>query len=282
MTRTVTDAAKLLDVMVGYDPDDPVTALGFGKTPETYTKFLDKNGLKGARIGILRTPMGYTTEPDSDDFKTVTGLFDKAVAELKAPAPRSSIRSRCRSSTSCWRGAAPATAKASATARRVYFSRHPNPKFRTMAEVRKLAGLRQGDAAAVGRRPARARPLEAAARDELMINIMKVMADHKLDAIVHKTVEHTPTLIKDGINPPVRQSEGRAAPQHVPDLRRVDGRAGRLHAAGTAGRHHLLRPCLQRADDHQAGLRLRAGDEASPPAAPPRRRCRPRRRSHPR
>ena len=40
------------------------------------------------------------------------------------------------------------------------------------------------------------------ARDELMISIAKVMVDNKLDAIVHKSVEHEPSLIKDGINPP--------------------------------------------------------------------------------
>jgi amidase len=35
-----------------------------------------------------------------------------------------------------------------------------------------------------------------------------VMADNKLDAIVHKAVEHTPTLIKDGINPPYVNQKG--------------------------------------------------------------------------
>ena len=35
-----------------------------------------------------------------------------------------------------------------------------------------------------------------------MTLFLKVMADHKLDAIVHKAVEHQPTLIKDGVNPP--------------------------------------------------------------------------------
>ena len=38
--------------------------------------------------------------------------------------------------------------------------------------------------------------------DELMTNVLKVMADNQLDAIVHKSVEHQPTLIRDGINPP--------------------------------------------------------------------------------
>ena len=46
------------------------------------------------------------------------------------------------------------------------------------------------------------------ARDELMTNVLKVMADNKLDAIVHKSVEHQPTLIKDGVNPPFVNTKG--------------------------------------------------------------------------
>ena len=41
-----------------------------------------------------------------------------------------------------------------------------------------------------------------------MISILKVMADSKIDAIVHKSVEHQPTLIKDGINPPYTTNKG--------------------------------------------------------------------------
>ena len=47
MARTVRDLALLLDGMVGYDPEDPVTALGVGKAEGSYTKYLDKNGLEG-------------------------------------------------------------------------------------------------------------------------------------------------------------------------------------------------------------------------------------------
>src|SRR6202521_4152382 len=43
MARTVTDLARLLDGMVGYDPEDPVTALGVGMVDVSYTRFLDKN-----------------------------------------------------------------------------------------------------------------------------------------------------------------------------------------------------------------------------------------------
>src|SRR5437899_2218947 len=84
MARTVTDLAKLLDVMVGYDPEDPLTARGVSHIPDTYTKFLDRNGLQGARIGILREPMVQGAEPQAADSGKVRAVFDKAVRELKA------------------------------------------------------------------------------------------------------------------------------------------------------------------------------------------------------
>jgi Asp-tRNA(Asn)/Glu-tRNA(Gln) amidotransferase A subunit family amidase len=69
LARTVADAAVVLDVMAGYDPDDPVTALGVGKVPKTYSAFLDSHGLKGARIGVLRTLFG--TGPDHAEVNRV-------------------------------------------------------------------------------------------------------------------------------------------------------------------------------------------------------------------
>ena len=76
---TGSDLAKLLDVMVAYDPEDPLTAAGVGKTDGSYTRFLDANGLKGARIGILRESVGQNSDPASDDFKKVDAAFAKAV-----------------------------------------------------------------------------------------------------------------------------------------------------------------------------------------------------------
>ena len=54
MARTVTDAAILLGAMTGVDPLDPATAPSAGKALTDYTKFLDPNGLRGARIGVAR------------------------------------------------------------------------------------------------------------------------------------------------------------------------------------------------------------------------------------
>jgi Asp-tRNA(Asn)/Glu-tRNA(Gln) amidotransferase A subunit family amidase len=44
--------------MVGYDPADPITALGLHKSPKSYTTALDPNGMKGARIGVLTSSLG--------------------------------------------------------------------------------------------------------------------------------------------------------------------------------------------------------------------------------
>jgi Asp-tRNA(Asn)/Glu-tRNA(Gln) amidotransferase A subunit family amidase len=96
LARTVTDVAIMLDVMAGYDPDDPVTALGIGKVPTTYTAFLDRNGLRGARIGVLRTLFG--TGPDHQEVNRVMSDALEALknqgavlAEINDAASSSSI-----------------------------------------------------------------------------------------------------------------------------------------------------------------------------------------------
>ena len=57
MTRTVADAAILLGVLVGTDKTDAITSQST-KGQKDYTKFLDKNGLRGARIGVARQHFG--------------------------------------------------------------------------------------------------------------------------------------------------------------------------------------------------------------------------------
>jgi amidase len=55
LTRTVTDAAIVLTAIAGSDPRDPVTVDADKKRAKDYTKFLDKNALKGARLGLVNT-----------------------------------------------------------------------------------------------------------------------------------------------------------------------------------------------------------------------------------
>ena len=215
MARTVRDLAQLLDAMVGYDPEDPVTALGVGRAPESYTRLLDRNGLKGARIGVLRESIGVNSEPGSDDFKKVDAVFQKNIAELKAagaivvdPIVIPSLQALLAK-----RGANPTVAD---EALRRYLSRNPNSRFKTREDIAKSPDLSKSippSKAAQWTNPLGKTDLAKwgeylQAREELMIAIMKVIADNQLAAIVHKSVEHQPTFIKDGINPPYVNNKG--------------------------------------------------------------------------
>jgi amidase len=54
IARNVTDAAVLLGAATGIDPNDPATAAQAGHSATDYTQFLNKDALKGARIGVWR------------------------------------------------------------------------------------------------------------------------------------------------------------------------------------------------------------------------------------
>jgi amidase len=64
MARNVFDVAAAMGVMTGIDPVDPATQKSDGKFAADYTRNLDANALKGARIGIARDFMGV--DPDVD------------------------------------------------------------------------------------------------------------------------------------------------------------------------------------------------------------------------
>ena len=56
MTRSVADAAIMLSAIAGTDKNDPATAEADKRKTKDYTKFLDRDGLKGARLGLLTSP----------------------------------------------------------------------------------------------------------------------------------------------------------------------------------------------------------------------------------
>lgn len=64
MCRTVTDAAILLSALSGIDSRDAVTKLSAGKSYADFTKFLDANSFKGARIGVHRKSFGFNDAVD--------------------------------------------------------------------------------------------------------------------------------------------------------------------------------------------------------------------------
>jgi len=211
IARTVADLAKLLDVMTGYDPDDPVTARGVGRIAESFTKFLDRDGLKGKRIGILRESMGYDAEPGSEDFNKITEVFDKAVADLKAagaeivdpvviPKLKTLLAKRA------------TNADDEEESFMLWLNRSKNPPYRSKQEAMSTPEFQKVQKRSRDRWTKTPSPDAhyeyLKAREELMTHLLQLMADQRLDTIVHKAVEHQPTLIKDGVNPPFVDQKG--------------------------------------------------------------------------
>ncbi|HEX5368108.1 MAG TPA: amidase [Dehalococcoidia bacterium] len=210
LTRGVADQARLLDVLTGYDSEDPITAMGVNRAPRSLADGLEAGALKGARIGVMRQSMGAGSEPGSADFEKVDAVFAKAVDEMaragatlvdpiEIPKLRELMDRRG--------GGGGGNAE---EAWRLYFARGKNPPFASRDEM-----VASPDYGKVHRGPVVARAGSAPttgeylqARDELMFGFMKVMADNNLDAIVHKSVEHQPTLISEGVKPPFVNIKG--------------------------------------------------------------------------
>lgn len=76
MTRTVADAAAVLEVIVGYDPADSVTARSEGRIPDGYAQFLRSDGLRGKRIGVLRRFVEVTDAEENGPVPTPVSQDD--------------------------------------------------------------------------------------------------------------------------------------------------------------------------------------------------------------
>jgi Asp-tRNA(Asn)/Glu-tRNA(Gln) amidotransferase A subunit family amidase len=82
MCRTVDDLARLLDVLVGFDPSDEATAVHTEwSTDESFVDAIDETALDGARIGVLRAAFG---DGDADRVTAVTETIEGALDELEA------------------------------------------------------------------------------------------------------------------------------------------------------------------------------------------------------
>jgi Asp-tRNA(Asn)/Glu-tRNA(Gln) amidotransferase A subunit family amidase len=205
--------------MVGYDTEDPLTAYGIGHVPKGgYTQFLDKNGLRGARIGVIRKPVLDNSQPDSDDFKQVDAAYSAAIKQMQE-AGATVIDVVIPDATELLRKRASAPNAHDSQA--LYFARNAkdapyrnHEEMYTPENIKKVAPtkkLAQSEARqkAMSEQEKKDKHYEALlAKQELMTNILKLMADRNLDAIVHKTVEHQPNKIAEATAPPYPGTRG--------------------------------------------------------------------------
>jgi Asp-tRNA(Asn)/Glu-tRNA(Gln) amidotransferase A subunit family amidase len=223
ITRTVRDAAQILDVIAGYDPKDPLTAYAWGQLPPTYTAFLDPEGVNTLRIGVIREPMDRNADPASEDYKKVRAVMDKAIADLgrlgavlvdpialpgrrenAVTAANPTVADRAASAAARPREARPAGGGGgnyeTEEAMNAYLSEHRNAPVKTLREIlltgkvghrraRELMG-------AIGRstsEPGYGQSL--ATREETRQAWLTMMADNRLHAVVYATFDHQPMVI---------------------------------------------------------------------------------------
>jgi len=82
LCRTVKDAARVLEVIAGYDPKDEFTAFSVGRLPsEPYRSFANEKTLNGIRIGVIREHMDKKLFNEAD-AETID-ITERAVGDLK-------------------------------------------------------------------------------------------------------------------------------------------------------------------------------------------------------
>lgn len=99
--RTVQDAAKIFDVIAGYDPKDELTVFSVGRTPaQPYASFAAEKRLDGVRIGVVREYMNKTlfSKADEESIDIVDRALDdlrKLGATIVDPGPEGALFQSC-------------------------------------------------------------------------------------------------------------------------------------------------------------------------------------------
>ena len=94
MTRTVEDAAVVLQVIAGPDAADPVTLTSEGHIPPSYLSFLKQGALKGVRLGVLHA--AYDRPTADPEVMAVFKNAQRSYTRQTLPDCRSAHRTRCR------------------------------------------------------------------------------------------------------------------------------------------------------------------------------------------
>lgn len=198
MTRTVEDAARVLDVVAGVDPADTATARARGRMPETYTAFLDADALRGARIGVVRA---YTDAPTADT--AVIARFEQALRDLARagavlvdPIDISFVDSIPGTLCSSFRADLEEYLRTRPGAPQTLDEIIESERYHVTVE-RRLRGLARDT---LGRTEERCRRA-AESRDRFRERLGSLQRENRLDALVYPTWSNPPRIIGDLTSP---------------------------------------------------------------------------------
>ncbi len=201
MGRTVADVAAVFQVVVGEDPNDPVTAAARGRQIPNYTQALRRDALRGMRIGILR----QAYERDSTDPEIVQ-VFMRAVEDLKLAGATIVDPATIEGLDAIRRQPGMASCQGfKYDLNQFLAARKGRVPVNDLTEVvkggkfhptvrRQLEQTEQGPANGPGTPECAA---EMAYRDQVRAAVLKTMDAQKLDAFVYPTWSNPPRLIGD-------------------------------------------------------------------------------------
>jgi amidase len=213
MARTVEDAVKVFQAIVGEDPDDPVTKAARDHLPQDYAASLDRNGLRGAVLGVLH--QAYE-RPNTDP--EVVRVFMAAVEDLRRagatvvdPATVEGLEAIERPRESCMGFKYDINRYLAAQGEKV--------PVKSLAEIiksrgfhpsveRRLEQAQNGPENGPDSAPCQA---NAAYREKVRDAVIKTMDRLKLDAFVYPTWSNPPRLIGD-LNTPAGDNSQFFAP----------------------------------------------------------------------
>jgi Asp-tRNA(Asn)/Glu-tRNA(Gln) amidotransferase A subunit family amidase len=200
MTRTVKDAAIVLDVIAGYDSNDPLTAYAVGHIPASYTSALRLDGLKGAHIGVIRQAMDAKTDAGSEDYRKVRAVIDQAIEELRAlgaelvePVTIPDVIDRVNKGYD-------GNLFETEPAINDYLAQHPNAPVRTLRDILLSGKVVPSRATVLMNSMGKSTDDMGYVQVQRIVEntrqvVLTLMADRKLDALVYATFDHQPVLI---------------------------------------------------------------------------------------
>jgi amidase len=198
IARTVEDAEKVFQIIAGADPNDPVTASATAHLPQDYSKSLDRNGLRGGTIGILR--QAYERESTDPEivaiFMTAVEDLRRAGATIVDPATVPTVQRE--------RGTGPCMGF-KYDLNHYLAARGDRVPVKTLAEIIKSGGfhpsaqrrLEQAEQGPENGPDSPACKADATYRDQVRSAVNQTMDKLKLDAFVYPTWSNPPRLIGD-------------------------------------------------------------------------------------
>jgi amidase len=214
LTRTVADTAAVLQVIAGEDPADPATAAARGHVDPDYAAALQRDGLRGARVGVLHQAYDTPTLDAEVDrvFRAAIDELRSLGAEVVDPAEVEDLDSLRRTQgPGCNQLKHDLNAYLAGlgdkaplhTLEEIIKSRRFHPSIQGRLEAAQATEDVPGQSAGCRSRDA--------FREQLRAAVLKLMDDRRLDALIYPTWSNPPRLIGD-LNTPAGDNNQFFAP----------------------------------------------------------------------